>query len=50
MFAFGQPESGDEAIAPSLKGKRIGDSDGRRREGEATKAVMEMVLDINTLL
>ena len=29
MFVFGQPESRDEVIAPSLKGERIGDGDGR---------------------
>ena len=37
-FAFGQPESGDKAIAPSLEGERIGDGDGRRREGDGDES------------
>ena len=28
MFAFGQPESGEQVIAPSVEGERAGDSDG----------------------
>jgi len=31
---FGRPESGDEAIAPSLKGERAGDGDGDGNRGD----------------
>ena len=33
-FAFREVESGDKVIAPSLEGKRAGNSDGRQREGD----------------
>jgi len=34
IFVFGRPESGDEAIAPSLEGERAGDGDGDGNGGD----------------
>jgi len=33
-IVFGRPESGDEAIAPSLEGERAGDGDGNGNRGD----------------
>jgi len=33
-IVFGRPESGDEAIAPSLEGERAGDGDGDGNRGD----------------
>jgi len=46
IFVFGQPESGDEAIAPSVEGERAGDGDanGTTSGGDANSTQVEAAL------